>query len=92
VLAWLLVRRGQFALDAGARRTVPRFVLATSFMVAVLWAVQPHLVALGQGLPMRGLMLALLLGTGGLSYLAAARALGLFTVKGLAARLKRNTR
>jgi putative peptidoglycan lipid II flippase len=38
---------------------------------------------------MRGLLLVLLLGAGGLSYLAAARALGLFTVKGLAAQLKR---
>jgi putative peptidoglycan lipid II flippase len=33
--------------------------------------------------------LALLIGGGGLAYLAGARLLGLFTVKGLAAQVKR---
>jgi putative peptidoglycan lipid II flippase len=89
VLAWLLVRRGQFALDARSRRTLPRVALATLAMLAVLWAVQPLRPAAGAALPMRGLLPVLLLGAGGLSYLAAARALGLFTVKGLAAQLKR---
>ena len=92
VLALLLVRRGQFALDARSRRTLPRFALATAAMLAVLLAVQSMLATPGEALLMRGLTLALLLGAGGLSYLAAARALGLFTLKGLAAQLKRKHR
>ena len=92
VLAWLLVRRGHFGLDAAARRRLPRFVAATAAMLAALAGVQPLLAGLAAGdggLLWRGLSLALLLGTGGLAYLAAARALGLFTLKGLAAQLQR---
>ncbi len=88
VLAWLLIRRGQFALDARARRTLPRFVVATLAMMAVLATLQP-LLQMPTGFAARALALALLLGVGGLAYLAAARLLGLFTVAELAARLKR---
>jgi putative peptidoglycan lipid II flippase len=89
VLALVLQRRGHFALDARARRSLPRFVVATMAMVALLWAVQPWLAVAGDALFLRALALALLLGTGVLAYLAAARVLGLFTLKGLAAQLKR---
>jgi putative peptidoglycan lipid II flippase len=89
VLAWLLLRRGQFALDARARRTLPRFVLATAAMLGALWLAQPLLAGSSTALLARGLALALLLVTGGLAYLAAARALGLFTLAGLKAQLKR---
>jgi putative peptidoglycan lipid II flippase len=91
-LWWLLARRGQFALDERARRSLPRLVLATAAMLAVLAAAQPAMsamVAPDAAVPLRILALALLLGVGGLAYLGAARALGLFTVSGLAAQLKR---
>ncbi|WP_164155882.1 murein biosynthesis integral membrane protein MurJ [Sandarakinorhabdus rubra] len=89
VLAWLLNRRGQFTLDAGARASLPRYVAATLAMLAVLLLLRQLLPVPGPGLLARGLALALLLGAGGLAYLAAARALGLFTFNGLAAKLKR---
>jgi len=92
VLWWLLARRGQFALDARARRSLPRLVLATLAMLAVLVAAQAGLgqVALaGDAFTLRIVTLALLLGLGGIAYLGAARVLGLFTLAGLAAQLKR---
>ena len=89
VLAWLLLRRRQFALDAPARRRLPRFVAATLIMLAVLLVLRELLPTPPAGLVGRGLLLGLLLGAGGLAYVAAARALGLFTLKGLVAQLKR---
>jgi len=92
VLAWLLVRRGAFAVDATARRRLPRFAIATLAMVAALALAQQgigRVATVADVLPMRALALALLLGVGGLAYLAAARALGLFTFAELKARLKR---
>jgi putative peptidoglycan lipid II flippase len=92
VLAWLLVLRGAFALDATARRRLPRFVIATLAMVAALALAQQgiwRVATVADALPMRSFALALLLGVGGLAYLAAARALGLFTFAELKARLKR---
>jgi putative peptidoglycan lipid II flippase len=91
VLAWLLLRRRQFALDARARRTLPRFVVATAAMVAALWLLQPLLATSSSALLQRGVALVLLLVAGGLAYLAAARALGLFTLAGLKAQLKRKS-
>jgi putative peptidoglycan lipid II flippase len=91
-LWWLLVRRGQFALDERARRSLPRLVLATAAMLAVVAVAQQGISAFvvpDAAVPLRMLALALLLGLGGLAYLGAARALGLFTVSGLAAQLKR---
>jgi putative peptidoglycan lipid II flippase len=92
VLALLLVRRGAFVLDATARRRLPRFALATLAMLAAL-ALADQAAALiatrADALPWRAAALALLLGAGGLAYLAAARALGLFTFAGLKAQLKR---
>lgn len=92
VLAWLLVRRGAFALDATARRRLPRFVLATLAMLAALALAGQALAMVAtpaDALPLRAAALVLLLGAGGLAYLAAARGLGLFTFAGLVAQLKR---
>jgi putative peptidoglycan lipid II flippase len=92
VLAWLLVRRGAFALDTTARRRLPRFVIATLAMMAALALAQQAVTFVAtpaDALPLRAFALALLLGVGGLAYLAAARALGLFTFAELKARLKR---
>ncbi|WP_439545515.1 murein biosynthesis integral membrane protein MurJ [Sandarakinorhabdus sp.] len=92
VLWWLLMRRGQFALDERARRSLPRLVLATLAMLAVLWLAEQgigRLTTADDGLALRIAALALLLGLGGLAYVGAARALGLFTLSGLRSQLKR---
>jgi putative peptidoglycan lipid II flippase len=89
-LWWLLRKRGHFSLDDRARRLLPRLVLATLGMVAVLFGAMPLLAPLAaRGFAMEAVALALLIGGGGLAYLAGARLLGLFTVKGLAAQVKR---
>ena len=89
-LWWLLRKRGHFSLDERARRLLPRLVLATLGMVAVLFGAMPLLAPLAaRGFAMEAVALALLIGGGGLAYLAGARLLGLFTVKGLVAQVKR---
>ncbi|WP_156254321.1 murein biosynthesis integral membrane protein MurJ [Sandarakinorhabdus oryzae] len=91
-LWWLLVQRGQFALDARARRLLPRLLLATLAMVAVLVAGMPLVAPLAHnGLATRAIAVALLIGGAGLAYLGAARLLGLFTLKGLVAQVKRKS-
>ena len=91
-LWWMLGKRGHFALDARARRLLPRLVLATLGMVAVLFGAMPLLAPLaGRGFAMAATALALLIGGGGLAYLAAARLLGLFTLAGLIAQVKRKS-
>ncbi len=88
-LWWLLHRRGQFRLDAGARRMLPRLVLATAGMVVALWQLQPRLaVAADAPLWRQAAMLGLLILAGGIAYLGAARTLGLFTLSGLFARFR----
>lgn len=87
-LWWLLRARGQFALDARARRLLPRLVLATAAMVVVLFQLQPLLrIAPDASLPRQLVLLGLLISAGGIAYLGAARLLGLFTLSGLFARL-----
>lgn len=89
VLWWLLQRRGQFALDARARRLLPRVVLASAAMVAALLLLAPQLAVVpDRPLPQQAAQLALLISAGGLAYLGAARTLGLFTLNGLFARLR----
>ncbi len=89
-LAVLLVRRGHFALDARARRLLPRLVAATAAMAAVLLAALPLLRMLPvSGTPGEAIGVVLLIGGGGLAYLAAARLLEVFTLGGLVAQLKR---
>ncbi|MEI6485428.1 MAG: murein biosynthesis integral membrane protein MurJ [Sphingomonadales bacterium] len=89
-LAWLLARRGHFALDARARHMLPRLVVATAAMVAALCALLPLVALLPlHGTPGEALGVSLLIAGGSVAYLAAARLLGLFTLAGLAAQLKR---
>ncbi len=79
LLWWTLVRRGHHALDERARRRLPRTIMASLLMGAVLWV----LVVLLQGwfiaevgLVVRGVLLALLVATGAAIFFAAAHALG----------------
>lgn len=89
VLWWLLRRRGHFQLDARARRLLPRLMLATAAMVAVLLALVPWLaVTPDQAFAAQVIRLALLISAGGMAYLGAARLLGLFTFAALFARLR----
>ena len=88
-LWWLLQRRGHFALDARARRLLPRLLLATAGMVAALVQLLPRLAVVpGEPLLRQSIMLALLISADGLAYLGAARTLGLFTLSGLFARFR----
>jgi putative peptidoglycan lipid II flippase len=48
VLGFLLLRRGHFALDAGAKRRVPRILLAGAIMALALYAVEVLLLPPGK--------------------------------------------
>ncbi len=92
-LWWVLRARGHYAIDARLARTLPRLLLAAAAMVAVLLALGPRVLPYTAGsLATRALALALLIGSGGLAYLAAARALGLFSLADIRSRLSRKGR
>jgi putative peptidoglycan lipid II flippase len=86
LLWWLLVRRGLFALDAKLARALPRLGLAVAIMVAVLLGAGAALDALA---PHRLVALGLLIGSGGLAYLAALHGLGVIGLGELKAALRR---
>ncbi len=89
-LWWVLRARGHFDVDARLRRTLPRLLVATIVMVTVLVGLGFWLSPLTNGaLAIRILALSALLGAGGIAYLLAARALGIFTVSGLRAQFSR---
>jgi putative peptidoglycan lipid II flippase len=91
IALWLVLRqRGHFGIDAKLRRTLPRLVAATAAMVAVLLALNPLLVPhTGGSIVARGVALSLLIGTGGIAYLATARLLGVFTLADLRSQLRK---
>jgi putative peptidoglycan lipid II flippase len=77
LLIHLLRRRGQFALDPRARRTLPRMALASLGMGAVLLALEPLLApAFAGALGLRLGALAILVGAGLVAFAALAVALG----------------
>ena len=71
-LAALLARRGQLVLDRPFRRRAPRLVLASLMMGAVLVALQA---ALPKSVPVL-LVVPIVVGTGGIVFLAVAHGLG----------------
>ena len=76
-LAIVLQRRGYLAPDALLLRRVPRMVLASIIMGAILWALVPQLSGwLGGGLAWRAAALALLVTAGMLVFAAAALLVG----------------
>lgn len=80
-LWWVLRRRGHFFIDARLLRALPRLAAACAAMAALLLALVPLLLPyMGEGLLVRAAALAVLIGSGGLAYLAVARGLGLFTL------------
>jgi len=85
MLYWTLVKRGHFVVDARLRRRGPRLALAAAMMAVALW--------FGQGLMapyihgtwiVRGLALAVLVGSGCLVYALATVLSGAFTRADLA--------
>ena len=77
LLAFVLHRRGQFAIDRRLRKRLPRIALATILMTAVLFAGIEALAPLIDGTPLdRGLALVILIVAGKAAYAAAAFALG----------------
>ncbi len=79
---WVVLKqRGHFAADRRLLRTAPRLLVATIVMAAALFglgpvaAAQMHLGWLGNAL-----VLAVLLGAGGVVYLVGARLLGIFSL------------
>ncbi|PZN93754.1 MAG: murein biosynthesis integral membrane protein MurJ [Alphaproteobacteria bacterium] len=94
IALWAVLRhRGHFRIDARLRRTLPRLVAATVVMIATLVGVGMALAPwLGGNLPTRIGSLAVLLGTAGIAYLLAARALRIFTVAELRAQFSRKGR
>lgn len=77
LLAFVLRRRGQFAIDHRLRTRLLRIVLATAVMTAILFAGIEALASLLAGTPLeRGLALILLIVAGKAVYAAAAFSLG----------------
>lgn len=90
MLYLLLHRRGLFAIDARLRRTLPRLVLATALMGALLAGLLAALpFAAAATLAGRALLLLILIIGGALAYLAAVRLLGVITFAEFKAQFRR---
>ncbi|OYV41979.1 MAG: murein biosynthesis integral membrane protein MurJ [Acidocella sp. 20-61-6] len=85
ILAWLLHRRGHFALDAPARRRVPRLLLTGAIMAAALGATE-RLLPPGKTTIPEFLILA---AVGGIAYGGAGMLLKAFDLADFAALLRR---
>ncbi len=89
-LYWTLRRRGHFALDARLRRNAWRLAAASAVMAAVLlFADRLAAPSMAAGLFARATALTALIAAGGLAYLAAAYALGAFSLADLKGQLRR---
>jgi putative peptidoglycan lipid II flippase len=90
LLIVVLHRRGQFALDARSRRSVPRMLAAALGMGALLVALEAVLApAFAAGLALKLGALALLVGAGLITYFALAMAFGATPWSEVKARLLR---
>ncbi|MEY3730790.1 MAG: hypothetical protein RLZZ57_1546, partial [Pseudomonadota bacterium] len=87
LLAWLLIRRGHMVLDRRCRRVLPRLVLATAMMAAVVLALG-LLLPLGLAAMLRA---ALLIGVGMSGFTLAGMALGAFHPRDVLRQLRRRT-
>jgi putative peptidoglycan lipid II flippase len=84
-LAWLLARRGQLVPDRPFRRRAPRLLLASLAMGAVLIALQAGLPATMPAL----LVVPIVVGTGGVVFLAVAQLLGALDLREVRRLLRR---
>lgn len=92
LLALVLQRRGHLSADAGLRRSLPRMLLASAGMAAVLLAAERWLTAPVEGMvPLLGEVagLALLIALGLFSYLALVAATGVMRPSDLRRLLRR---
>jgi putative peptidoglycan lipid II flippase len=87
LLAWLLIRRGHLVLDRRCWRVLPRLVLATVMMAAVVLALG---LLLPLGLPAMP-RAALLIGAGMAGFTLAGMALGAFHPRDVLRQLRRRT-
>ncbi|MBK1660634.1 murein biosynthesis integral membrane protein MurJ [Paracraurococcus ruber] len=87
MLGWLLNRRGQMILDRRLRRRAPRLLLAATLMAGAILALEAVLFPMAG--PLRYAALALLVGTGGAVYFAAAHWLGAVDLRDLRGLLRR---
>jgi putative peptidoglycan lipid II flippase len=85
VLAVILHRRGHFALDAPAKRRVPRILLAGALMAAAIWGTE-FLLPPGKTNILGFLLLTLV---GGVAYGGGGILLGAFDLSQLKALLRR---
>ncbi|WP_310498154.1 murein biosynthesis integral membrane protein MurJ [Sandarakinorhabdus sp.] len=88
----VLRRRGHFDADTRLLRALPRLGLACAVMVGVLLLAMPAIGLFGGSVMARIAGLALLLGSAGIAYLLAARALRLFTIADLKTQFSRGTK
>lgn len=89
----VLRRRGHFAIDARLRRSTLRLLVAAAAMIGVLLALNPVIDPFTGGSWLaRIAALAVLIGSGGIAYLVAARLLGIFTLAELRAQFSRKGR
>jgi len=96
ILLWTtLAKRGHFALDATARRIVPRLLVASALMAAAL-AVASHVagawVVPGAGLAVKSAAVAAIVLTGITSFAVAAELLGAVRWRSIAGSLRRSRR
>ena len=88
MLAVVLVRRRQLRFDRRVRRLLPRLLLATAIMAAVVvaagWAMPPATTAIA-----RAVVAAVVIGAGGLVFAGAATALGALRPREMLAMLRR---
>ncbi|MDD2796019.1 murein biosynthesis integral membrane protein MurJ [Acidocella sp.] len=89
VLLFLLHRRGHFALDAAARRRLPRLLLAGAVMAGALWAMKVFVLPHGKATIPQFLLLTL---AGGIAYGGSGILLRAFDLSELAALLRRRRR
>ncbi len=93
VLLWLFLhRRGDFRVDAGLRRAVPRMLLAGALMAGVLaFATGPLMPFTQGGLLARLVALAALIGGGVAVYFGSGYLLGAYSPSQLASSFRRET-
>jgi putative peptidoglycan lipid II flippase len=91
-LAFLLRRRGYFAVDARLRAKAPRIIAASAAMAAALVGAKWLLWPLAHGQMGAVLMLAAIVGVGGIAFALAAQLFGAATLGELRKMVRRRTR
>ena len=84
ILAWVLIRRGNWHPDSGLWKTVPRMLPAALLMAVVLVLLNPFVLPMAEGsLVNRAVGMVLLVGSGGLVYAGSGYLLGAWSPRQL---------